>query len=106
TDAEADYHRSSQVLAFARLRTGRPGKLPRPTHDLSEVPPQVMAGVDEALSCAAIGSPASVATALKALIARYKPDEIMLTGMIHDHQARLKSFKIAANVIKAINPSL
>ena len=102
TDAEADYHRSSQVLAFARIRTGRPGKLPRPTHDLSEVPLQVMAGVDEALSCAAIGSPDSVAAGLKALIARYKPDEIMLTGMIHDHQARLKSFKIAADVMKAM----
>ena len=102
TDAEADYHRSSQVLAFARIRTGRPGKLPRPTHDLSEVPPQVMAGVEEALSCAAIGAPDSVAAGLKALIARYKPDEIMLTGMIHDHQARLKSFKIAADVMKAM----
>jgi len=102
TDAEADYHRSSQVLAFARIRTGRPGKLPRPTHDLSEVPPQVMAGVEEALSCAATGAPDSVAAGLKALIARYKPDEIMLTGMIHDHQARLKSFKIAADVMKAM----
>jgi len=102
TDAEADYHRSSQVLAFARIRTGRPGKLPRPTHDMSEVPPQVMAGVEEALSCAAIGAPDSVAAGLKALIARYKPDEIMLTGMIHDHQARLKSFKIAADVMKAM----
>ena len=55
TDAEAVFLRSSQVLAFARLRTGKPGRLPAPQHDLSEVPPQVMAGVEEALSCAAVG---------------------------------------------------
>ena len=102
TDAEADFLRSSQILAFARLRTGRPGKLPWPTQDLSEVPPQVMAGVEEALACAAIGSPDRVATRLKALIARYTPDEIMLTGMIHDHPARLKSFRIAADVMKRV----
>ena len=102
TDAEAEFLRSSQVLAFARLRSGRPGKLPRPTHDLSEVPPQVMAGVEEALACAAVGAPDTVATRLKALITRYTPDEIMLTGMIHDHPARLKSFRIAADVMKTL----
>lgn len=46
TDEEARYLRSSQILAFARLRTGRPGKLPRPVDGLSaEIPPQVMAQV-------------------------------------------------------------
>ncbi len=100
TDAEAAYLRSSQVLAFARLRTGRPGRLPPPQHDLSEVPPQVMAGVEEALSCAAVGSPTTVKTQLAGLIARYKPDEIMLTGMIHNHKARLRSFEIAADAMR------
>ncbi len=99
TDAQADYLRSSQVLAFARLRTGRPGKLPRPQHDLSEVPPQVMSGVEDALSCAAVGSPVTVKAQLHALIDRYKPDEIILTGMIHDHSARLHSFEIAAEAL-------
>ena len=99
TDAQAAYLRSSQVLAFARLRTGRPGKLPPPAHDLSEIPPQVMAGVDEALSVAAVGSPATVKAQLSALTDRYKPDEILLTGMIHDHAARLHSFDIAAEAL-------
>ena len=102
TDAEADYLRSSQVLAFARLRTGKPGKLPQPQHDLSEIPPQVMAGVEEALSCAAIGSPATVKARLATLIDRYKPDEILLTGMIHDHKARLNSFEIAAQAMQGL----
>ena len=103
TDDEAHYLRSSQVLAFARLRTGRPGRLPRPQHDLSEVPPQVMAGVEEALSCAAVGGAATVKAQLAALIDRHRPDEIMLTGMIHDHQARLHSFEIAAASMRGMS---
>jgi len=102
TDAEARYLRSSQVLAFARLRSGRPGQLPRPSHDLSEVPPSVMAGVDHALSCAAVGSPATVRTQLQALIDRHQPDELMVTGMIHDHAARIRSFQMGAEVLKAL----
>ena len=100
TDEEARYLRSSQVLAFARLRSGRPGKLPRPTHDLSEVPPSVMAGVDHALSCAAVGTPATVRRQLQALIDRHQPDELMVTGMIHDPAARLKSFTLGAEVLR------
>jgi luciferase family oxidoreductase group 1 len=96
TDAQAEYLRSSQVLAFARLRMGRPGKLPRPQADLSEVPAQMLAEVNRALSCAAVGTQASVKAQLQQLIAQFRPEEIMLTGMIHDHAARLRSFEIAA----------
>jgi luciferase family oxidoreductase group 1 len=102
TEAEAIYLRSSQILAFARLRTGRPGKLPPPTHDLTEVPDHIRADVEQALSCAAVGSPASVRAQLAALIARHRPDEILLTGMIHDHAARRTSFAIGAEVMRAL----
>ena len=102
TDAEAEYLRSSQVLAFARLRSGRPGKLPPPQHDLSEVSPLDRQGVDEALSCAAVGSKSTVRDQLAALIDRHQPDEILLTGMIHDHAARLHSFALAAEVMREL----
>ncbi len=102
TDEEATLLRSSQILAFARLRTGRPGKLPRPTDDLSEVPAPVMAQVRQALSCSATGSAATVRRDLTALIERYGPDEVMLTGMIHDHAARLKSVTIAAEILDGL----
>lgn len=102
TDAEADYLRSSQVLAFARLRSGQPGKLPLPQHDLSAIPSQMRREVDAALSCAAVGSADSVKAQLAGLIDRYAPDEIMLTGMIHDHAARLRSFRIAAEAMASL----
>lgn len=101
TDEEAQFLRSSQILAFARLRTGRPGKLPLPVEDVSaEVPDAVMAQVRQAMSCSATGSPESVRQQLSAIIEKHQPDELMITGMIHDHSARLKSFDIAAEILR------
>jgi len=103
TDDEAQYLRSSQLLAFARLRTGAPGKLPRPVEDVAAlVPAHVLAGAEEALSCSATGSPETVRRALTVLIARYQPDEIILTGMIHDPVARKRSFSMAADVLRGL----
>lgn len=102
TDEEAEFLRSSQLLAFARLRTGRPGPLPRPSADLSEIPPAMRAEVEHALSCAAVGSPATVEAQLAALVDRHAPDEVMLTGMIHDHAKRLESFRIGARAMRRI----
>jgi len=100
SDAEAEFLRSSQVLAFARLRTGRPGKLPLPTHDVDrDIPTPVIAQVQQALSCSATGSSATVHKQLRTLIDRFRPDELMVTGMIHDHSARIRSFEIAADAL-------
>ncbi len=104
TDEEAVYLRSSQILAFARLRTGRPGKLPRPVHDFAgEIPAAVMVQVGEALSCSANGSPKTVRHQLAQLIERYKPDELMVTGMVHDHAARCRSFAIASEALRDLS---
>ncbi len=100
TDAEAAYLRSSQILAFARLRTGRAGKLPRPTQELDrEIPASVMAQVQQALSCSATGAPVTVRQRLADRNDHYRPDEIMVTSMIHDPAARLRSVQIAADVL-------
>jgi len=100
TDEEAEYLNTSQKLAFARLRMGNPGKLPLPVRDLAaEIPPPVLAQVNLALSCSATGSPATVKRQLGAILDRYRPDELMITGMIHDHPARLRSFELAAEVL-------
>ena len=97
---EAHYLRTSMQLAFARLRTGLPGKLPRPTRDLdSDLDPQMQRMVNQALQITAVGNPAQVEEQLRALIAKYQPDEVILTGQIHDHKARLRSFEIGADVM-------
>lgn len=66
----------------------------------AEIPPAVLAQVEHALSCSATGSPATIRDQLSAIITRYQPDELMITGMIHDHGARVKSFQLAADVLK------
>lgn len=103
TDAEASYLRSSQLLAFARLVSGRPGKLPHPSHDIArEIPATVLAQVEDALACSATGSPETVSAQLRAIIDAFQPDELLITGMIHDHAARIRSFEIAAKVLKGL----
>ncbi|SDO34669.1 luciferase family oxidoreductase, group 1 [Lutimaribacter pacificus] len=103
SDDEAVFLRSSQLLSFARLRTGRPGKLPHPVHDVGqEIPAPVMAQVQQALSCSATGSPATVRAQLGTLIDTFRPDELMVTGMIHDHTARVRSFEIAADILTGL----
>lgn len=99
TDEEATYLRSSQLIAFARLRTGRPGQLPRPTNDLGDIPEPILAQARYALSCSAVGSPETVRRQLTELITRHRPDEVMITGMMHDPAARVRSLEIAAGVL-------
>ena len=59
-------------------------------------------GVDQALRVSAVGSPDTVKRQLEALIAQHRPDELILTGQIHDHAARLRSFEIAADVLQGM----
>jgi len=106
TDEEAGFLRSSQLLAFANLRTGKPGKLPYPTHDVtSKVPTSVLAQVKQAMSCSAVGSRETIREQLGAIIDKYQPDELMVTSLIHDHTARVRSFEIAANVLTELRQS-
>ena len=89
--------------AFYWLRSGRPGKLPPPVDDLRQVVPEgAMPALDAALRISAAGDPGQVEAQLRVLILRHRPDEVILTGQIHDHGARLLSFEIAADVMERI----
>ena len=41
-------------------------------------------------------------TLARAYADRYRPDEIMVTGMIHDHALRLRSFALAAEALAGL----
>jgi luciferase family oxidoreductase group 1 len=103
TDEEAAVLATSQQQAFVNLRSGTPKRLPPPQADyLQQIGPQAHALLDSALSCSAIGNRASVQTKLKEFIARTDADELMITCNIYDHQARLKSYSIAAQAHEAL----
>jgi alkanesulfonate monooxygenase SsuD/methylene tetrahydromethanopterin reductase-like flavin-dependent oxidoreductase (luciferase family) len=100
SDAEARLLRSSLLQAFVNLRSGNPGPLPRPVADIERrLDPMALAMAEQALSCSAVGAPETVRRQIAAFVERHRPDELILTGQIHDHAARLKSFAIAAEVL-------
>lgn len=97
TDEEARYLQSSQLQAIANLRSGRPGKLPRPTHDIkSAIDPHMMPLVEGMQRFSAVGTMERVRERLSDILAQTRADEIFVVGAIHDHAARLKSFRLAA----------
>jgi luciferase family oxidoreductase group 1 len=107
TDEEAKLLATSQQQAFVNLRTGRPTMLQPPVPGyLEQLPPQASAMLDQALSCSAIGSRDTVRKALGDFISRTGADELMLTSQIYDHQARLHSYEIAAEVRESIRPAM
>jgi luciferase family oxidoreductase group 1 len=100
TDADGVRLKTSMQQAFANLRLGRPGRLPRPVDDIRAVlDPGVLAGVEQALAFSAVGGPETVRQQIEGFVARYQPDELILTGQIHDHVARLRSFEIVATAL-------
>lgn len=104
TDQAGHRLMSSMQQSMANLRTGRPGPLPRPVDDIrATLAPPVMAMVEQILTCSVVGAPDSIARGLDNLIARHAPDEILFNGQIHDHEARLRSFEIAAELMDRRN---
>ena len=100
TDAEAQRLFSSLQQMFVNLRTGNPGKLPPPVDGYEETLDwQGKAVLRQALSTSVVGSAETVRQGIAAFAERTGVDEIIITGSIHDHEARLRSFEIAAGVI-------
>jgi luciferase family oxidoreductase group 1 len=99
SDEEARYLFSSLQQAFVNLRSGRPGKLPKPVENFEQqIDPMAKAMLDQALTCAIVGAPQRISQGLEAFIARTGADELMVTAQIHDHAARVRSFEILAEV--------
>lgn len=99
TDAEGARLFTSMQQQFLNMLRGVRGQLLPPVDSMDGLwLAEEKAHIDQSLSCAVVGSPASVQTGLKALIERTGADEIMLAAQIFDHSARLRSFEIAAEV--------
>lgn len=102
TDAEAAVLFTSLQQAFLNLHRGIPGKLPRPVASMDSLwSPAERAGVANAFREAVVGSPSTVQRGLQAFLARVPVDELIVTAMIHDQTARLKSFEIVAHARQA-----
>ena len=102
-DAEARRLFTTQQQSFVRLRRGQPGLIPPPVDDIEAFwQPHEKAMVEQALACAVVGGPETLAAGIAAFVQRHRPDELMLTANIFDHQARLHSFALAAEACRGI----
>ena len=103
TDAEARYLFTSLQQAFVRLRRGEPGPLPAPVAAIESVTSEAeRVGLSQALQCSFVGSASTVAQGVGAFLAHTGADELIISGHIHDHGARLRSFALAAQVRDAL----
>jgi alkanesulfonate monooxygenase SsuD/methylene tetrahydromethanopterin reductase-like flavin-dependent oxidoreductase (luciferase family) len=102
TDVEARRLFTSHQQAFVNLRRGTPGPLPPPNENaIEQLSPQERWELDQTLSMAVVGSPATVQLGIETFVARTQPDELIVVAQIFDHRARLLSYEITAGAVSA-----
>ena len=99
SDAEARRLFTTQQQSFINLRRGRPGLIPPPIDDIETYwTPTEKFGVERALACAVVGDADTVKQGLEAFVARHRPDELMITANVFEHEARCRSFEVVAKL--------
>lgn len=102
TQREAERLATSQHLSFLNLARGRPGRIQPPVDDMDVVwTPAEKAAVESRLGGSIIGSRKTVSEGLKEFVERTKADEVMVNSIIFDHDARVHSYEIVADVWKS-----
>jgi alkanesulfonate monooxygenase SsuD/methylene tetrahydromethanopterin reductase-like flavin-dependent oxidoreductase (luciferase family) len=101
TDAEARVLFTSLQQAFVNLHRGQPGPLPPPIEDADgQLAGTVAAG--SPLSKVVVGGPETVREGLERFVAKYRPDEIIVTAQIFDQAKRIRSLEIASGARDAL----
>ncbi|WP_244788497.1 LLM class flavin-dependent oxidoreductase [Cupriavidus pauculus] len=103
TDSEARRLFSSLQQQFLALVRGAPGQLKPPVDDIDRLWDASEADhIRRSLACSVVGNPAAVREGIQRFVDDLRPDELMLTGQIYDHEARLHSFAIAADAMQSL----
>jgi alkanesulfonate monooxygenase SsuD/methylene tetrahydromethanopterin reductase-like flavin-dependent oxidoreductase (luciferase family) len=99
TDDQARRLFTSAQQSFANMLRGARGKLPPPIDDIERYwTPMEKAQATRMLSCSLVGSPETVRDGLQQLIHRTAADEFIVASAIYDHQTRLRSYALLAEV--------
>ena len=107
TDEEAELLSTSIQQAFVALRTGDPIQLPPPKPGFADaLPLEARATLRAVLSASAIGSPETARRQTEEFIARTRPDELIVTAQIYDHQARLRSYELLMDAVRSPSEAL
>ncbi|WP_330949099.1 LLM class flavin-dependent oxidoreductase [Virgibacillus sp. MG-45] len=98
TDEEAERIASSQKQALLSLRSGMPTKLQPPVDNFESLQGFGMNAGSE-ITASIIGSPTTTREKLEELILKTGANELIITGQIYSHEARLHSYEIIANMM-------
>ncbi len=106
SDREAARLFTSVQQQFANALRGASAELPPPVDDIETVvsPPE-MAAVAQRLHYAVVGARDRVERGVRAFLAATQADELLVTGHIYDHAARLRSFENVREVRTALGES-
>jgi alkanesulfonate monooxygenase SsuD/methylene tetrahydromethanopterin reductase-like flavin-dependent oxidoreductase (luciferase family) len=99
TVVAADTDEEARLL-FSTAQQATSAPLPPPVANYEQtLDSQRLAVIRSAFRHSVVGGPETVAKGVAEFIARYKPDEVIVTSQIFDHAARLKSFAILGRVL-------
>jgi luciferase family oxidoreductase group 1 len=99
TDAQARRLFTSLQQSFIKLRRGNPGPLSPPIDDIDAWgSPVERAGLNHSLIYSFVGAPETVARKVQSFLKTTQADELIVSGHIFDHTARLRSYELAAHV--------
>jgi luciferase family oxidoreductase group 1 len=99
TDAEARRLFTSLQQRFTDMIRNQRGQLSPPIDDIERYwTPAEKAQVSRMLTCAFVGSRETVARELERFVEQTGADELMASGAIYDHAARLRSYEILGEI--------
>jgi luciferase family oxidoreductase group 1 len=99
TNEHAEELASSMQLAWVRMRSGTPRPLPSPRQAMNySYDPAERRLADVYRSMQVIGDPPAVRARIEELAQHTVADEIMITTNVYDHDERLRSYELLADV--------
>jgi luciferase family oxidoreductase group 1 len=103
TLADGERLRRGMMQGFIYLRRNQPGPLQEVADDLRDIAsPQEIAMAEHVLCESAVGTKASAQAFIERFLERTQVDELILSCHARDHEARVKSFGIGADILNTI----
>ena len=91
------------MQGFIFLRRGQPGPLKPPVDDFNEIAsPQEIMNAEHTMCESAVGTKATAQAFIERFLERTRADELVLTCHCYDHEARIKSFGIGAEILNSM----
>ncbi|KOO46261.1 LLM class flavin-dependent oxidoreductase [Priestia koreensis] len=101
TDEKAKFLATSMQQQFLNLVRGRSGPLNPPVESMEYLwSDYEKAAIQRQLGASIVGSPETVKEKLEGFLAATQADEVMVNAQIFDHQERLRSYEIVAELAK------